>query len=246
MLGWLPTGGAFVGLQPARVLDTRSSGAVGPAHQLHVTRSAASRASRPTPGLRSSTSPRPRPRAPSFVTVWPKGSPRPLASSLNTEPGQDTPNLVIAPIGADGQVSLYNNAGTGHLVADVLAYVPAGAPYVPLIPTRMLDTRVGPGPAGRVGPGQTFDVQVAGSAFVPSVGVTAVVLNVTSTDASAPSFITAWPTGQPRPNASNLNTEPGQDTPNLVIVKVGAGGRISLYNNAGTGHLVADVIGYLT
>ena len=36
----------------------------------------------------------------------------------------------------------------------------------------------------------------------------------------------------------------GQDTPNLVIVKVGADGNVKLYNNAGTGHLIADVVGY--
>jgi hypothetical protein len=55
-----------------------------------------------------------------------------------------------------------------------------------------------------------------------------------------------WPTGEPRPNASSLNTDPGQDTPNLVIAKVGAGGQVSLYNEAGTGHLVADVVGYFS
>jgi hypothetical protein len=31
-----------------------------------------------------------------------------------------------------------------------------------------------------------------------------------------------------------------------VIAKVGAGGQVSLYNEAGTGHLVADVVGYFS
>ena len=32
--------------------------------------------------------------------------------------------------------------------------------------------------------------------------------------------------------------------PNLVVVKVGAGGKISLYNAAGSTHVVADVAGW--
>ena len=57
-------------------------------------------------------------------------------------------------------------------------------------------------------------------------------LNITSTGSDTPSFITAWPTDAPQPTASSLNTEPGLDTPNLAIVKLGGGGRVSFYNNA--------------
>jgi hypothetical protein len=191
--------------------------------------------------------------APSFITVWPTGEPRPNASSLNTDPGQDTPNLVIAKVGAGGQVSLYNEAGIGHLVADIVGWIPTGGLYTELSPTRLLDTRPGTATVdgqfvggGVIGPDSTLQLQIAGRGNVPASGVTAVVLNVTSTGATAPSFITVWPTGEPRPNASSLNTDPGQDTPNLVIAKVGAGGQVSLYNEAGTGHLVADVVGYFS
>ncbi len=187
----------------------------------------------------------------SFVTVWPTGDPRPNASNLNTAPGQDTPNLVVAKLGAGGQVSLYNNAGTGHLVADVVGWIPTGTSFVPQAPARLLDTRPGQATAdgqfaglGPIGPAATIDLTVAGRAGLPSTGVAAVVVNVTSTASDTASFVTVWPTGDGRPNASNLNTEPGQDTPNLVVAKVGAGGQISLYNNAGTGHLVADLVGW--
>ena len=43
--------------------------------------------------------------------------------------------------------------------------------------------------------------------------------HVTVTNPSAPSFVTVWPTGAPRPFASNLNFTPGQSVPNMVIAK---------------------------
>ena len=172
---------------------------------------------------------------PSFVTVWPSGQLRPEASNLNTQPGQDTPNLVIVGVGPDGGVSLYNDAGTGHLVVDVMGWFSTGGDFTPMIPERLLDTRT----TAEMGPATMVDV--SGSGLFPGQ---AAVLNVTSTGSSTPSFVTVWPSGEPRPNASNLNTQPGQDTPNLVIAKVGANGKVSLYNDAGTGHLVVDVLGW--
>ena len=77
-------------------------------------------------------------------------------------------------------------------------------------------------------------------------GVSAVVLNVTATEAEAAGFVTVWPTGQERPNASNLNLERvGQTIPNLVVVPVGAGGRVSLYAQSAV-HLLADVAGWFS
>ena len=181
----------------------------------------------------------------SFITVWPTGTPRPNASNLNTDPGQDTPNLVIATVGTNGKISLYNDNGTGHLVADLLGWYPQATDFVPRAPVRLLDTRNGTGaPAGPLGPRSSIDLQITGTADLPTTGVAAVVLNLTSTQADTDSFITVWPTGTPRPNASNLNTDPGQDTPNLVIATVGTNGKISLYNDNGTGHLVADLLGW--
>ena len=79
---------------------------------------------------------------------------------------------------------------------------------------------------------------------MPATGVSAVVLNVTVTDPTAMSYLTLWPTGQARPLASNLNYNPGQTVPNLVVVKVGDGGKVSLFNNLGSANVVADVAGW--
>jgi len=186
------------------------------------------------------------PSAGTFVTVWPTGETRPLASNLNVPPGDTRPNLVIVKVGASGTVSFYNDAGALDLIADVAGWYGAdgGQRYTAVSPARVWDTRFGPGPTGRVGAGGIRDVTVTGIGGVPASGVTGVVLNVTGVNPSAGTFVTAWPTGESRPLASNLNVPPGDTRPNLVIVKVGASGTVSFYNDAGTIDLIADVAGW--
>jgi outer membrane protein assembly factor BamB len=184
--------------------------------------------------------------ATSFLTAWPTGVARPLASNLNYVAGQTVPNLVTVKVGEGGKVSLYNHAGTAHVIADVTGWYGAdGSRYTPVTPSRILDTRAALGaPAGPVGPASVLALQVTGRGGVPATGVSAVVLNVTVTEPTATSFLTAWPAGVARPLTSNLNQVPGQTVPNLVIVKVGEGGKVDLYNHAGTAHLIADVAGW--
>lgn len=193
------------------------------------------------------------PDAASFVTVWPTGEDQPVASSLNFVPGQTVPNQVFAKVGANGSINLFNAAGSVHLVADVVGYFtqaadPIGAVVSLFTPNRILDTRLGLGvPAvAQVGQAGTINLKVTGVAGVPSTGVTAVVLNLTATQPTAPSFVTVWPTGTDRPVASSLNFVAGETIPNQVIAKVGSGGSISLYNNTGSVDLVADIVGYYT
>src|SRR5439155_1932349 len=95
-----------------------------------------------------------------------------------------------------------------------------------------------------VGVGASMPVQVPGQGGVPASGVSAVVLNVTATQPSVGGFVTVWPTGVAQPVVSNLNFVAGQTVPNLVVVKVGAGGQVDIYNNHGTTHVVADVFGW--
>ena len=123
---------------------------------------------------------------------------------------------------------------------------PPGPPayYHPVTPARILDTRTGPGPTGRLGYGCHIDVQVTGVGGVPASGVSAVVLNVTATQPSRGSFLTVYPTDASLPTASNLNFVQGQTVPNLVTVKVGADGKVKLYNAAGQTHVIFDVVGW--
>ncbi|MCA1683593.1 MAG: fibronectin type III domain-containing protein, partial [Actinobacteria bacterium] len=120
------------------------------------------------------------------------------------------------------------------------------AAFRSLSPERLLDTRSGLGYVGdKPAAGQTVELQVTGVgvSLLPA-DASAVVLNVTGVQATANGFVTVWPCGSPRPNAANLNlvaTEPAR--PNLVIAKVGIGGKVCLYTLSGT-HLLADLSGY--
>ena len=58
-----------------------------------------------------------------FVTVFPCGSPRPTASSLNLRAGATVPNAVLAKIGEGGRVCLFTSSTT-HLVVDVSGFTP--------------------------------------------------------------------------------------------------------------------------
>ena len=191
----------------------------------------------------------------SFVTVYPAGSERPLASSVNiVSAGQVRPNLVTVKLGDGGKVTMYSLAGS-HLLADVAGYyidadaTTSGGRFVPLTPQRLFDTRpaeLAPGPKGRLGARDTIVVETLGVGQVPTVGVAAVVVNVTAVDAGAAGFVTVFPTGEKRPLASNVNVDrPGAIAPNLVIVPIGDNGTISLYSLSAT-HLLGDVTGYIT
>ena len=76
------------------------------------------------------------------------------------------------------------------------------------------------------------------------ISAVAAVLNVTAVGATSPSYITVWPTGLDRPGTSSLNVRGGDVVPNLVITKLGGGGGVDIYNNAGTVHCVVDIVGY--
>ncbi|MDQ2756563.1 MAG: CHAP domain-containing protein [Actinomycetota bacterium] len=188
-----------------------------------------------------------------YLTVYPSGRPRPATSNLNYAPGQTTSNLVLVPIDSTGRVTAYNaSSGTLQVVADVAGYVVSGATttpgaVVPVTATRLLDTRTGLG-SGRTGaltPTAVTVVPVTGRGPVPS-SVGAVWLNVTVTGATRPGYLTAYPSGRPRPSTSNLNYQAGQTTSNLVLVPIDSTGRVTFYNaSLGTLHVVADVAGYV-
>jgi hypothetical protein len=179
--------------------------------------------------------------------VFPTGGTQPLASNLNFTAGQTVPNRVIVPLDASGSISFYNAYGSVDVIADVSGWFTdasnpsaTGSRFAPVPPARILDTRS----AQKLGPNQSMGVAIAGNGPVPNAGVLAVVLNVTVTGASASSYLTAWPDGDQRPLASDLNFAAGQTVPNMVVVKVGSNGNIDVYNAAGSADVVIDVMGW--
>ena len=253
-----PTGtcGPYIPLTPVRVLDTRDStggvtGPIGPGGSFSV--KIGGLYSVPLSGasavvLNVTVTD---PTAGSYLTVWPTGATRPLASNLNFVAGETVANLVEVQMGSGGDVSFYNHSGDVQVVADLEGYVSTSATgsaglFNPVSGTRILDTRNGTGGiTGPVGPKQTIKVKVTGVGGIPSSGVGAVVFNLTATQPTLPSYVTAYPDGVLKPNASNLNFVAGETIANRVEVPV-TDGYVDLYNYSGDVQLVVDVSGYYT
>jgi uncharacterized protein (DUF1501 family) len=243
-----PRPAGFVAVGPERRLDTRdgtgevAASAVGPGETLIVRM--AGRGSVPPTGatavaLNVTVT---QPTAAGYLTVWPAGAERPTASSLNFVAGQTVPNHVVAKLGADGSIAVFNSAGRSHVVADVVGYFAesGGTGLVPLPPARVLDTRSStPLQAGR-----SLELVLAGAGGVPADGAAAVVLNLTVTEPTAAGYLTVWPAGAARPTASSLNFVAGETVPNLVVAKLGDAGAVKLFTSAGTAHVVADVVAF--
>lgn len=58
-----------------------------------------------------------------FLTVWPAGAPRPLASTLNPSPDGTTFNSATVLLGTKGAFSVFNNSGTVDVIIDVVGYL---------------------------------------------------------------------------------------------------------------------------
>jgi hypothetical protein len=177
-----------------------------------------------------------------YATVWPCSSPAPTASNLNVVPGQTVANLVLTGLDANGDVCIRTGDGRFHIIVDVVAATPAVG-YQPVLPTRLLDTRIGAGGSGPVAAGEVVSLRVTGRAGVPG-DATAVALNLTATGADDTGYITVWPCG-PRPLASSTNLSRGATVANLVLVPVDANGDVCLQAMDAATELVVDVQGYV-
>ena len=84
-----------------------------------------------------------------------------------------------------------------------------------------------------------------GNCTIPQ-NATGIAANVTITNPTAPGFLTLYPSGTARPNASNINWVAGQaPTANSAVIGL-AGGTIDVFNYDGTVDLVLDISGYYT
>lgn len=114
----------------------------------------------------------------------------------------------------------------------------AASSFTALAPTRLIDTRSGLGTdQAPLGSGCTLTIhpQVAADA-------TAVVVNVTSVDATANGYLTAYPCGAERPFVSIVPSVVGRIVPGTAIVPLSADGLFCIYSSITT-DLVVDLTG---
>ncbi|MFC4854713.1 RCC1-like domain-containing protein [Actinophytocola glycyrrhizae] len=227
----------FTSMSPSRVLDTRASGGAlptGGTRTINLSGRVPATATAVTFNLTGASA-----TLSTFVTAYPTGSARPNASSLNMVAGQITPNLVTVALGTNRSVTLYNNSGSTHLVADLAGYYATdrGDPYYPMTPLRVYDTRYGE---------PLYQGEIAVFEFTTEVPAAAssLVFNLTGTGPAAATFVTAWPAGAGRPTASNINLAKGQTAANMATVAFGPGREINVRNHAGVVDVIIDIAGY--
>ncbi|WP_345033827.1 hypothetical protein [Kutzneria kofuensis] len=250
LAGYYATGGGslFTSMSPTRVLDTRdgtgtggSKTPVGPNGVVTLDLSAVlpTTATAAVFNLTGTDT-----TASTVVIAYPDGTNRPSASNLNLVAGQTAPNLVTVAVGANRKVDLFNLSGSVNLIADLAGYYATdrGNPFHSLTPVRALDSRDANGNSvNPYGPNTARPLDL--TPWLPQTAASAV-FNLTGTNTTASTVVTAYPDGAARPGASNLNLVAGQTAPNLSIVALGDDGAIQLYNLSGTVDLIVDVAGY--
>jgi hypothetical protein len=120
------TGARFTPTTPARITDTRSGSvypngdatlAPGGSIRVKVMGAGGVPATGVSGAILNVTVTNP--TQPSYLTVWPTDATQPLSSDLNWVARQTVPNLVVAKLGSDGAVNVYNGAGSVDVVVDV-------------------------------------------------------------------------------------------------------------------------------
>ena len=178
------------------------------------------------------------PEGSGFLTVFPCGTERPWASTLNYSDGDLASNSAIAKVGADGTVCVYTLRTTDIVVDLTGTFSTSGTGrFAGFVSGRMEDTRV----ATKLVEYQTLEVTVVGDGATPA-GTSAVALNIGVDSPERAGFLTVWPCGTERPWSSALDFKAGETVSNHVTATPGANGKICIYTMATT-DVVVDIEG---
>ncbi len=194
----------------------------------------------------------PRGRA-DFLTIWPTGEDQPSVWTVRSPDGLVVANSAIVRAGPFGSLSVYSSDNT-DLILDIAGYftgstdVP-GFVYYPLSPCRVVETRsimrptFGPFGPPSMATGETRHFHFPSSPYcqVPS-GAAAYSVTITAVPKGPLAFLTAWPTGDMRPNVSSLNSPSGRILANSFLMPA-AGDSIDVYTYDETDFLI-DINGY--
>ena len=131
--------------------------------------------------------------------------------------------------------------GGGLFAAHALGNPGDASSLVPVVPVRVLDTRVASSPIHTVGPASTFTQSLVDS--VPA-DATAASINLTVVNGTAASFLTLFPTGSSMPLASSINWADSVAHANSIVIKLGTNKSFDVYNNVGNVDVVIDLVGY--
>ncbi len=184
-----------------------------------------------------------------YLTLWPTGQSQPYVSTLNSWAGDVVANAAIVPAGTGGAVSVFVT-NTTDVILDINGYFAASNAsnafsFYPATPCRVVDTRTATGQFGgpSMSAGQVRDFPVPLSACAIPATARGYSLNATVVPPGYLGFLTMWPTGQARPNASTLNSWKGKIMANAALVPAGTNESVSVYVSNAT-NTVLDINGY--
>jgi hypothetical protein len=179
-----------------------------------------------------------------FLTMWDCSAVRPVVSTLNFSLYETVANASTIPLDATGSLCAFSSV-SADVVIDISGYYSESSSgrYMPVVPTRLMDSRDGIGAPTRLAGGRVVELSVVEVAGVPR-NASAVALNVTGVLPSTDGFVTAYPCGAVPPTSS-LNPAAGKVKPNLVIAPVSASGSVCFFTNVDV-DLVVDVVGYVS
>ncbi len=170
---------------------------------------------------------------PGTLVIGPVFTAAPTFSTLNHGTADNRANNVTVALDADGKLSVvFLGAGRTHVVFDVTGYFTAddtGATFVPLAPSRLLDSRSGIGGIkGRFVAGRDKTFQVTGRGGVPANAV-AVTGNFTLVKPTALGWAFVGPTAVLTSiRSSTINAPKGDTRANGTTVKLGPGGTLGV------------------
>ncbi|WP_179266335.1 right-handed parallel beta-helix repeat-containing protein [Asanoa hainanensis] len=243
------TANGFTAGTPARVLDTRNAigvpGSVPVGAQGRVIVDVSSRVPAGTTAVALNLTIT-KPTQSGHITVFPNGSPVPVASNVNFVAGQTVNNMVIAPV-VGGKIALaHGGSGAVHVIADLAGWFAPGAGGA-FLPTYLSRRLFGPnGVAGLIGPGQSVRVFIDSSQCGPvrCEPRSSVVANLTVESAAAAGYLSIYPYGQPRPVMSVLNFNKGQTVSTQATVGIAEDSFVIFNSSSTTVEVSVDQFGF--
>ncbi len=185
-----------------------------------------------------------------FLSLTPTSVANPTTSTLNFPKGDNRANNVTVKLGAGGMLFVvYKGTGTAHAVLDVTGYFrndAAGLTFVPLAPTRTVDTRIDQGILNPLQHGAPKSFTVRGVGGVAS-DADAFTGNVTVVGQTKGGYVSVTPTPVANPTTSTINFPIGDTRANGLAGRINnADGKSSAVFVASSGktEFIVDITGY--
>lgn len=185
-----------------------------------------------------------------YLSLTPTSQVNPETSTLNFPVGDNRANNVTVKLGAGGNLFVvYKGSGRAHAILDVTGYFrndASGLTFVPLTPTRTVDTRIDQGIFNPLQHNAPKSWTVRGSAGVES-DADAFTGNVTITGQTRAGYVSVTPTPVVNPSTSTINFPMGDTRANGLAAPINnADGKASAVFKASTGktEFIVDITGF--